>query len=155
MANLATNLWRRSADAGERVALAFGAERVTFAELQARVARCAAGLERAGFRAGDRIAILLSARPEFIVAEYAAFALGGTVVPLNIFYQATELETVLSGCDVNFLVTEATFLERLPAELLARLPALRQIFLVGGAVSTVAAPLKACSLAALEMAARS
>ena len=50
MANLATNLWRRSADAGERIALLFGAERVTFAELKARVARCAAGLERSTIR---------------------------------------------------------------------------------------------------------
>ena len=140
MANLATNLWRRSADAGERVALLFGAERITFAELKARVARCAAGLERAGFRAGDRIAILLSTRPEFIVAEYAAFALGGTVVPLNIFYLSTELETALSGCDVDFLVTEATFLERLPAGLLARLPALRQTFLVGTGPPAAAGP---------------
>lgn len=131
MANLASNLWRRAEVDGDRTAIVFGAERCTFAALKVRVARCAAGLERAGFRAGDRIAILLGTRPEFIVAEYAAFALGGVVVALNIFYQSAELEAALSGCDVDFLVTEAAFLERLPAALLARLPALRRAFLVG------------------------
>ena len=138
MPNLATDLWLRAADAGDRTALVFGAASITFAELKVRVARCAAGLARAGFRAGDRLAILLGARPEFIVAEYAAFALGGVVVPLNIFYQSTELEAALCGCDVDFLVTEATFLERLPAALLARLPALRAAFLIAADVPAAA-----------------
>ena len=44
---------------GERAALASGAARPTFLELHDRVAGIAAALGKHGFRAGDRLALLL------------------------------------------------------------------------------------------------
>ena len=55
----------------ERMALASGLKRSTFRSLHDRVASIAATLSRHGFRAGDRLAILLPNDPRYIELVYA------------------------------------------------------------------------------------
>jgi len=76
--NFAHNLLRHR---DERPALIFCNERgsrreLSFRQLEEEVARIAAGLERAGVRAGDRVAGYLPNLPETIVAMLAAASLG-------------------------------------------------------------------------------
>jgi non-ribosomal peptide synthetase component E (peptide arylation enzyme) len=67
----------------ERTALAANGTRSTFRELHARVGRIAAALTKHGFKAGDRLAILLPNEPDYIQLVYACAWLGVTAVPLN------------------------------------------------------------------------
>jgi fatty-acyl-CoA synthase len=80
---------------GARVALVFGDERITFAELRARVDAFAAGLAALGLGRGDALAIWLPNRPLWFVAQYAAARLGVVVVALNPRYRARELTYIL------------------------------------------------------------
>lgn len=98
-------------------ALVTGDERLTWRELEERAARAAAGLDRRGIRCGDRVALLLGNRSEFVVTLFAAARLGAIVVPLNIREQKPELAYVLEHCGAELVVHEN--------ELGARLPALR------------------------------
>lgn len=138
MANIAAHLEARAAERGDHVALVCGRAEITFRELWIRASRVAAGLLAAGFGAGDKLALLVSSRPEFILFEQAAFALGGVLVPLNIHYRPPEIEAVLASCDVDFLVIEQSFRDRIPEQVGRWLPALRGVFVVDPAPAAVA-----------------
>lgn len=79
----------------EKTAFASGGQRPTFRELHARVGRIATALNRHGFKAGDRLALLLPNETEFIELIYACAWLGVIVVPLNTRLSAKEIDHVL------------------------------------------------------------
>ena len=94
---------------GEREYLVQGDTRYTYVEAMTRALRLAKGLqERFGIGSGDRIAILGSNAPDWVVAFWAVVAMDGVVVPLNAWWKATELsfgledsETALAVCDAR------------------------------------------------------
>jgi acyl-CoA synthetase (AMP-forming)/AMP-acid ligase II len=100
---------------GSGEALVCGEERLTWKMLDERVARIAAGLARRGLGRGDRVALLLGNRIEFVVTLFAAARLGAIVVPLNIREQKPELAYVLEHCGAQLVVHETELAERLPA----------------------------------------
>src|SRR5690242_6002601 len=57
--------------------------RLTYAELDARVGRAAAGLAQRGIGAGDRVGMLLGNRLEFMTTLLATLRLGGIAVPMG------------------------------------------------------------------------
>jgi long-chain acyl-CoA synthetase len=102
---------RRNPD-GE--ALVCGEERLTWEALEERVCRVAQGLSRRNIRRGDRVALLLGNRSEFVVTLFAAARLGAIVVPLNIRSQKPELAYVLEHCAASLVVHETELADRLP-----------------------------------------
>ena len=65
---------------GERVALVFEDAEYTYAQLDTLAGGLAAELFRRGVRAGDRVALMSSNRPEWVVAVKAIWRLGAAVV---------------------------------------------------------------------------
>jgi long-chain acyl-CoA synthetase len=130
MPNLAEHLFRQAEDRPGKSALIFGGRSYTFGELRESVRRVAGGLRAMGFEAGAKVGIMLSSRPEFILLQQAAFALGGAVMPLNIHYRTGEIEYALQSCDLDYLVIEGEFVDRLPGELASRCPHLRRILVL-------------------------
>jgi len=112
-------------------ALVDGTERLSWADLDARVARAAAGLRTRGIGAGDRVALLLGNRTEFVVTLFAALRLGAIAVPLNVRQQTPELLFALNDCGAKLLVHEPDMAGRLPDP--TALPALAHRVAVGGA----------------------
>jgi long-chain acyl-CoA synthetase len=131
VSNIASHLFRQSRERATKTALIFGARQFTFSQIHGRVCSIAAGLAAAGFKAGDKLGIMVATAPEFIFFEYAAFTLGGVVVPLNIHYQSNEIEYALGSCDVDFLIIQDAFLGRLSPDVLQRLPDLRRLYVLG------------------------
>ncbi len=131
MANIASHLFQRAHDSATRTALIVGSQQFTFSQIHAQVCRLAKGLALAGYQPGDKLAVMLTTGPEFLFFEYAAFTLGGVLVPLNIHYKPNELEYALASCEVEYLVIQDTSLELLSKNMLERLTKLRQIFVVG------------------------
>lgn len=131
MSNRARALFDRASTHPDKTALVFEGERYTFRRWRDEALFFASGLKAAGFRRGDKLALMLPSRPDFVFLEYAAFVLGGIVVPLNIHYKSAEIEHALASCDVDVLVIDALFAERLPPDLTARCPVLRQVFVFG------------------------
>src|SRR3954452_10143030 len=93
---------------GERPALASGGSRPTFRQLHQRVAGVAAALSRHGFRAGDRLAILLPNEPEYVELVYACGWLGVIAVPLNIRLSATEIDHILADASPRGLIRHSS-----------------------------------------------
>src|SRR5580704_12197061 len=82
----------------ERPALSLDQSTVTFSQLHDRVRRLAAGLCSAGFKKGDRLAILLPNTPEYIELIYACSWLGVIAVPINVRLSVSEIDHVLADC---------------------------------------------------------
>ncbi|MDL5155609.1 class I adenylate-forming enzyme family protein [Actinomycetospora termitidis] len=83
-----------------------GEGRLTYGELRDRTAQLAADLLRRGLHRGDRVAVLLPNGVRWIVAALAAHRAGLTVVPLNTWYRAAELEHVIEEAAVSLVVTD-------------------------------------------------
>lgn len=89
------------------VALRFVGATRTWAELDGRVSALAAALARREVHAGDRVAILMLNRPEFIEAVLAINRLGAIAVPLNFRLSASEISQLVADCHAQVMVTEA------------------------------------------------
>ncbi|MBI1848464.1 MAG: AMP-binding protein, partial [Candidatus Rokubacteria bacterium] len=90
-------------------ALVFRGERWTWAALQARADALARALLATGVRRGDRVAVLLPNRPEWIVTAFAAGRIGAIVVGISTFSTARELAWTLDHARPSVLVTVETF----------------------------------------------
>lgn len=80
----------------EPIALAFEQREYTLSQLDALSAGMATALERRGVRADDRVALMSSNRPEFVVALRAVWHLGASAVLLSPAWKRAEVEHALS-----------------------------------------------------------
>ena len=90
----------------EAVAIRFGSDSITWRELDARTDALAAGLSAHGVMRGDRIAILMPNRPEWIEVTIAAWKLAAVVVPLNVRFTPAEVAYVVGDAGAAILVTD-------------------------------------------------
>jgi malonyl-CoA/methylmalonyl-CoA synthetase len=91
----------------DKVALEFidpPLQKITYAELEELVERTAGYLQSLGLQAGDRVALQLSKRLEFILLHMATIRLGAISLPLNLAYPPDELKYFLedSGAKLYF-----------------------------------------------------
>src|SRR5262249_22158882 len=76
--------------------LAFGDQEFTLDELDALAAGLAHTLSGNGVRTGDRVALMASNRPEFVVAVRAIWRLGASVVLFSPAWKRGEVEHALA-----------------------------------------------------------
>src|SRR4051794_15208200 len=88
------------------VALRFEGRSTTWKQLHERVGALAGAFVRRGIRRGDRVAILMTNRPEFVEATLAANAAGAIAVPVNFRLAPEEVAYVLRDSGASLLVTE-------------------------------------------------
>jgi long-chain acyl-CoA synthetase len=88
-------LYQRARTSPNSVAFIVGSDRWKYGWLAAQAERLARGLAGRGIRKGDRIALPMPNRPEFVVAVYACFHLGAVAVPLNNRLKTVELKPLL------------------------------------------------------------
>ncbi|HEV8639855.1 MAG TPA: AMP-binding protein [Methylomirabilota bacterium] len=120
-------------------AVVFERERLTYREYRERVRRLARGLHQLGVRRGDKVALLMGNRTEWLLVDFAVALLGATLVPVSTWSTARELEYVLRHADATTLVTVDRFRGQDYLGMLAalgpgseRLPLLRHVVCLGG-----------------------
>ncbi len=94
--NLALRLSEVARRYGDKPAIIFENSVYTFHDLERSVEHYAAVLTRMGVKTGDRVAVQLSKRMEFVFLELAVQSVGGIVIPLNSDYKAQEIEYFLT-----------------------------------------------------------
>lgn len=77
---------------------------LTYAEVAERARRLSEGLFSIGVRRGDRLAIWMTNRPEWIITYFAAMRLGAVLVPLNTWLTSQEIGFMLRQAEVRHLV---------------------------------------------------
>ena len=128
---------------GSREALCFKGRRLTFTDLAAGVDRAAKGLIALGIRPGDKVALWLLNRPEWIEAAFAAMKIGAVLVPINTRLRTEDVAYIADQSDSTALILAersgpidylAMVRELAPpavAPAATRLPKLRHIVLFG------------------------
>jgi fatty-acyl-CoA synthase len=101
------DLLHGAAERYDREAAVFPEVRVTYAQLAERSDRYAKGLLALGVDKGDKVAILMPNRLEFLTAIFATAQLGAVAVPINGRFKARELEYVIAHADARVLFTAA------------------------------------------------
>ena len=102
-------------------AVVFRDQRLSYEALRARVDAFARALLAVGVARGDRVAILLPNRPEWIVAAFATAKVGAIVTALSTFSTPREIAWVLDHSGATALLTVDSFRGR------AYLPALHEL----------------------------
>lgn len=112
------SIWAMIADAtasnpdGE--ALVCGERRMTWREVAEQSRQIAAGLRKLSLQRGDRVAVLLGNRIEFVLTVFAAAEAGLVTVLLSTRQQKPEIAYVLTDCGAKVLIHEAALADRLP-----------------------------------------
>lgn len=87
-----------------------GARRLTYARFREQARQLAKGLLRLGVQRGDKVALLMGNRAEWLLVDFAVTCLGATLVPVSTWSTARELEYVLRHADASTLITVDQFL---------------------------------------------
>jgi long-chain acyl-CoA synthetase len=80
--------------------------RLTYAQFKQIALPLAAGLEQAGFAAGDRAAIIMTNQSKWLISAYSVFYCGGVLVPLDYKLTAEEHLQLLAHSKASVLVVE-------------------------------------------------
>jgi acyl-CoA ligase (AMP-forming) (exosortase A-associated) len=110
-------------------ALVCGEDRLTYAEVSARVAALASGLRAAGLQRGDRVGIYLDASVAQVVSIFGVSQAGGVFVPINSLLFPEQVAHIARDCGITSLITTAAKLESLSA-VMGQIPSLRFLLVV-------------------------
>jgi fatty-acyl-CoA synthase len=112
---------------GGRDALVTADERLTYAELDARVRRYSRSLIALGAGKGSRVGLLMENVPDWLALAFAVTGIGAVLVPLSTFSTAGDLAYQLRHADVSHLVLSERFLKHeFLADLVGIAPELQQ-----------------------------
>ena len=134
---------------GEREALVFEGRRWTFTQWLAETDRVAKGLLALGVQPGDRVAVWMTNRPEWLFLMFAIAKVGGCIVPLNTRYRTDDVAYTVAQSRASLLISldesgPVDYLGMLADAMpeivqgsgdvlnLQRYPALRRVIFLGG-----------------------
>ncbi len=94
------------ADRVDRVAILFEQREISYGELRSLTMQVAEVLVAMGIGKQDRVAILLSDSPEFVVGFVAAISLGAVAVPINPALRPEDQVLILKDCGARAAIVE-------------------------------------------------
>ncbi|WP_153731768.1 long-chain-fatty-acid--CoA ligase [Sporosarcina obsidiansis] len=92
----------------ERTAIIFNDEFCNYSTLKTSVDKLAGTWQEIGLKKGDRIGLMMSNHPLYIVSYYAAHALGLIVVQVNPLYTFRELIRISENSQMQYIVYDKT-----------------------------------------------
>jgi len=94
-----------AAEVPDRPATAFFGKHLTYREVKELSDKFATALSRLGIKQGDRVGIMLPNCPQYLIATFALFRLGATVVNVNPIYTPREVLVVAFDSEMCALIT--------------------------------------------------
>ena len=89
--------------------------KISYHEISESINQLAKGLQVAGFKKGDVLAIYSPNLPEYVVVFLAVLKLGGVCTTVNPLYTADELAKQLKDSKAKLIVTVSAFLDKAKA----------------------------------------
>jgi acyl-CoA synthetase (AMP-forming)/AMP-acid ligase II len=97
--NIGTLFTKSAKSFPERLAICYGDQEWTYAELNERINRLTNGFRELGLHKGDHVAILSFNCPEFLEALFACFKAGLCAVPINFRLHPREYSFIIDHSD--------------------------------------------------------
>jgi long-chain acyl-CoA synthetase len=104
---------------------------LTWSQFSERVEALAGGLAALGVGRGQCVALMLSNRPEFHLADMAVAMLGATPFSIYTTYPAAEIEYLIKDSGARVMIAEQQFLEVI-GEARAKAPTVEHLIVVDG-----------------------
>ena len=104
-------LERTASRTPDKIALICGAQRLTYADIEAKANSFAAYLVNMGFHRGDRMAIHLANSVEAVISIFGTLKAGGVFVMLNPTIKTDKLVTILNNCQASAICANANLPE--------------------------------------------
>jgi acyl-CoA ligase (AMP-forming) (exosortase A-associated) len=131
MVTLVHHMLRTSvASSCDKEALVHGDERLTYREVERRVAGLATGLRSAGLARGERVGIFLDPCIQQVVSILGVSKAGGVFVPISTQLFPDQFAHIARDCGISVLITCAAKLSLLSA-VLPTIPSLRVLVVLG------------------------
>ena len=113
----------------DKEAILFAGESITYQDLHERACRLSSALkEIANLQPGDRVALFLPNRPDFIVSYYAVVRLGAIAVSLNVMLKHDEVRFILNDCAAKLIITTKELFDQVPKA--SEIPSVEKILCV-------------------------
>lgn len=113
----------------DKAAIIFEGSTTTYRQLDEAANRVANALIGMGLEPGDRVAVQLENRPEFVEIFFGIMRAGGVMVPANVMYKAEEMRHILTDSGSRFL-----FVSNAVAAIAPQLDSVDQVVEVGGTI---------------------
>lgn len=98
----------------------------TYSDLDKESDKVAKGLQSLGIRKGDKVAIIMDNRPEFLFLWFGLSKLGAIEVPINTAHKGDLLVHMIDTAQCCLMVVESSYLDRV-ASVLKDLPGIEKI----------------------------
>ncbi len=98
---------------GNKTFLYFKNQKISFMEVNRISNLVASAFQDKGIRKGDRVALMLTNRPEFIYLWFGLNKIGASVVPIDTELAAYEVEYILKHSEAKMVATEERTLARI------------------------------------------
>jgi fatty-acyl-CoA synthase len=95
---------RAAARYGDKEFMMFAGQRWSFRQVQAEIDRSAKGLMALGIQPGDKVAVWLVNRPEWVFVQFALAKIGAILVPVNTQFRTGDLDYVIRQSDTSTLI---------------------------------------------------
>ncbi|MDP3952239.1 AMP-binding protein, partial [Microbacterium sp.] len=124
-------------DTPDKAAIIFKDTVTSYRTLAADVDLSARRLLAAGVTSGDRVAVFMRNRTEFIELYLACFRIGAVAVPLNHRFQTDEVAFACNHCGARLLIADGPLYPRIQ-DVKADVPTLEAVYLYGDAPADTA-----------------
>lgn len=123
-------LWESAQRFPEKIAVIYQGQKISFRELDGLVNSFANALSKLGVRKGDRVALFMTNRPEYIISVYAIARLGAAFTPMNPTYKEDEVAHQLQDAEASVLVVQDSLYHRVKSSR-PRIKSLKHVVVVG------------------------
>src|SRR5260370_27885309 len=94
---------------GDRLAIQYSEQQLTYTELNQRVGRLAQALQTLGLRPGDRVALVQRKGAALFETLFACFRAGAVAVPINVRLHPEEVAFICQDCEARALVATGEY----------------------------------------------
>ncbi len=114
----------------DKIATVFGAQKLSFREIEGLSNSLGRALGDLHVAKGDRVALFMTNRPEYLISFEAVSKMGAVITPLNPAYREAEAEYQLGDSEARVAIVHQ---EKFPIidAIRAKLPALKHVIVVG------------------------
>ena len=123
---------------GDRVALLFEDQKISYRALQASINRLGSGLRGLGIGEEDRVLLRAPSIPPALVSVFATIKIGGVIVPTSPLLSRAELAHVANSTEATALIVAAPLLEDVE-KAKAELRTVKHVIVIGGDAADVTA----------------
>jgi len=123
-------LWESAQRFPEKIAVIYQGQKISFRELDGLVNSFANALANLGVKKGDRVALYMTNRPEYLISVYGVARLGAVFTPMNPTYKEEEVAHQLQDADVSVVVVQDSLYARVKS-VRRQVKSLKSVIIVG------------------------